>query len=213
MLSLLFPEEVETLNAADENRPHYLPGTYSHLNGTAFTRPPPITHGYRENSTAYSLPADELSRVNSLSNPPSTLGISPLKHYPALSSASFDRSNYLASQMAIQNYTDYANNSFSNSRMANYGETHNQGYPSFSPNLSIPTGPSPYWPDTRGHTSYSDPYGYHAYSKYPGSYDTYNKSHSLLASRSYQNTFNRYDTSRSFYGRAHDTFNGKIFQF
>lgn len=172
-------------------------------NGTAFSRP--VIRSDRQ-SMASSFPEDNDRGLM----PPNHSSFSPVK---LTNPSSSDRGHYFPS-FGINSYEFMSpGNSFSSGRvsaLADSHHVHSQGFGtvSFTGGMAPVTGP--YWTEPRQHPALGDPYNAYTYNKFSPSYETYNKS-SLIRNSSYGDALNRsaFETSRGYYSRPHDSFQGK----
>ena len=171
---------------------------FSHINGTAFTRPIPSAH---RDQTLLNIPEDTLRHAL----PQGGVNASPLKHYPQINN-SFDRASYMPS-VGLGSYPEYtgSSNSYSTPRMQNFCDTHAQNFtsvPFSNGGINMAPGTTNYWSEGRSHATFPDPYSPYGYNKYAGSYDSYGRGPTYLRTSSYQDLGrSAFEASRSLYGR------------
>lgn len=172
--------------------------------GTAFARP--LALSSRDNSS-YSVEED--SRRSCRNN--GTFQISPLnhKHYPSFSQSSFDRPTFLPQY--VNTYSDFmtGGGALTSSRIPSYVDSNPQTYGPVAFNNTIQN-VGPYWPDTRTHSSITDPYSYSLNKFHPSHYDNFSSKNSLMLGGSYQDTLGRptLESTRSYYRSTHDNIPG-----
>ena len=179
---------------------NYAPDICPMTNTTAFTRPTPAT---REAQQPLISGLDATTHVNQTNIP-----MSSLRSYQGYNSGSYDRPTYLP-QFGI-NYSDYSNPSLGG-RLPTYSDSFSQTFPS-NPFSALSPSNSAYWPESRGHHTYTDPYHGYNYNKLSAQYENLNKS-TILRNNVYQESLNRQaalDTTMPYYRTTHDNLQGKV---